>query len=343
MDQTTITAEVRRLLVREPQAANAPVIADTKVTELTLRGGQRLWELLRASDPTFCRRRKALTSNTNVFALPSGVQTINRVLNMQGNAGTITGAANDGSGLIRITEAAHGYSAGDILVVQDIVGTTEANNTWKLQTGQISAIADNGSGLCRVTHTAHGYSTSDEITISNVEGTTEANDEWTITKIDANTYDLQGSTFSNTYTSGGDVIAANNYVLTGSTFSNAWVSGGISWKEKNSFLKIDNWYGRGMNIVIDDVNHSYDIIIDYIATFSAITDLPTDFHDALVSFCVLHLITIPSRKSDHFDHYSHILRLHSENWKATIERIQAFQMVSSGPKDIPMEIDWSYM
>jgi hypothetical protein len=41
------------------------------------------------------------------------------------------------------------------------------------------------------------------VTVQNVAGTVEANGNWPITVITGNTFDLQGSTFTNAYTSGG--------------------------------------------------------------------------------------------------------------------------------------------
>lgn len=69
--------------------------------------------------------------------------------------------------------------------------------------GVITGAANNGSGLIRITSTAHTLLTGDTIYISGVVGTTEANAYWTVTSITANTFDLQGSTFTNTYVSGG--------------------------------------------------------------------------------------------------------------------------------------------
>ena len=40
---------------------------------------------------------------------------------------TITGAANNGSGLIRITAANHGFSTGQHVDITGVGGTTEAN------------------------------------------------------------------------------------------------------------------------------------------------------------------------------------------------------------------------
>ena len=48
-------------------------------------------------------------------------------------ATTITGAADNGSGLIRITtSAAHGYSNGNFIAVRSVLGTVEANNDWSI-------------------------------------------------------------------------------------------------------------------------------------------------------------------------------------------------------------------
>lgn len=42
----------------------------------------------------------------------------------------VTGAANNGSGLIRLTAVAHGFSTGDSVGVYGVTGTTEANGQW---------------------------------------------------------------------------------------------------------------------------------------------------------------------------------------------------------------------
>lgn len=70
-------------------------------------------------------------------------------------------------------------------------------------TVSVTNAQNNGSGLIRITATAHGLSTGNKIYIKNVGGTTEANGAWIVTYIDADTVDLQSSTFTNAYTSGG--------------------------------------------------------------------------------------------------------------------------------------------
>jgi len=45
----------------------------------------------------------------------------------------ITGCANNGGGLIRVTATAHGFSTNNVVDVGNVVGTTEANKTgWTI-------------------------------------------------------------------------------------------------------------------------------------------------------------------------------------------------------------------
>lgn len=107
----------------------------------------------------------------------------------------------------------------DHIYVCTVAGTAGAN-------AAITGAANNGSGLIRITSAGHGMVTGNQITIAGVVGTTEANASWTITVISSSTYDLQASTFTNAYVSGGTVIV-NFPTGAGATVSD----GGVTWKE----------------------------------------------------------------------------------------------------------------
>jgi hypothetical protein len=47
-------------------------------------------------------------------------------------AKAITGAADNGTGLIRITSAAHGFNDDDTILIDSVTGTTEANGIWSI-------------------------------------------------------------------------------------------------------------------------------------------------------------------------------------------------------------------
>lgn len=87
--------------------------------------------------------------------------------------------------------------------------TLEALNALAPGALTITNATNNGSGLIRITVAdTSTLTTGDVKTISSVGGVTAANGTWTITVISGTTFDLQGSTFSGTYTSGG-VVAGN--------------------------------------------------------------------------------------------------------------------------------------
>lgn len=71
----------------------------------------------------------------------------------------------------------------------------------------ITNIQDNGSGLIRLSIvTTNGMITGQRATVQKVNGTVNANGNWTITVVNFNQIDLQGSVFSGAYIDGGYVI-----------------------------------------------------------------------------------------------------------------------------------------
>lgn len=57
--------------------------------------------------------------------------------------------------------------------------------------------------LIKITSNGHGLETGDIVQITGVTGTVEANGQWVVTRVDANNFTLNLSTFSNAYVSGG--------------------------------------------------------------------------------------------------------------------------------------------
>ncbi len=91
---------------------------------------------------------------------------------------------------------------------------------WPFLTGNISnvslaqagvaGVANNGSGLVRVTcSAAHGLVTGDLVNTYGISGV-PANGLFVVTVVDGTRVDLQGSTFSGTWTGGGNVAVWNN-------------------------------------------------------------------------------------------------------------------------------------
>ena len=153
-------------------------------------------------------------------------------LGTQNDTLPVTGAADNGSGLIRLTVTGHTLSTGNSCQVLAVGGVPNATgirtvtaidaNTVDLQatvfagtyTGggtidrvlQVTGAANNGSGLIRLTLTAHGYTTADQVNVAAVGGVSNATGQWLVTVYDANHVDLQGSTWAGAFTSGGTCL-----------------------------------------------------------------------------------------------------------------------------------------
>lgn len=82
---------------------------------------------------------------------------------------------------------------------------------WTSDHYTVTGAANNGSGLIRLTTgSAHTFQTGDFAYVSKVGGVPAANGNWTVTRIDSTHVDLQASTFSGTYTSGGVIGSDGN-------------------------------------------------------------------------------------------------------------------------------------
>lgn len=90
----------------------------------------------------------------------------------------------------------------------DVLDPFGADAAWlgaQFDTLPVTNSANNGAGLIRLTVTGHTLLTGDKPRILNVGGVPNARGIFTVTKINANTLDLQNSVFDGTYTSGGTV------------------------------------------------------------------------------------------------------------------------------------------
>lgn len=88
-----------------------------------------------------------------------------------------------------------------------ILATYPTMRTWFASpVATVAGAANNGSGLVRVqVDSTASFVTGTPLTVAGIVGTAEANGRAIPTVIDATHFDIQGSTFSNAYTSGGKV------------------------------------------------------------------------------------------------------------------------------------------
>lgn len=157
----------------------------------------------------------------------------------------VTGAANNGSGLIRLLVVGHNFVTGNVAQVRNTqyYGVLNALGTWALTVVDASHVDLQGSvwagvfaapvplpggvdtysptidrvlqvtsavsagGLIKLgTAVAHGYSTGDEVSVGNIGGVPAATGQWIIKVVDATHFTLNGSVFSGGFASNGQCL-----------------------------------------------------------------------------------------------------------------------------------------
>ncbi len=93
-----------------------------------------------------------------------------------------------------------------LVIVNDGYMWFDLNRVLLTETVQnVEDVTLGASSKIRITITGHGYTTGDWVQVAGVTGSYQANSEWAITVIDANNFDLDGSTFSTAYLGQGTV------------------------------------------------------------------------------------------------------------------------------------------
>lgn len=87
-----------------------------------------------------------------------------------------------------------------------------SGNATPFESGNVSN-ATNASPIV-ITSTNHGLTTGQAVTVLNVGGNTAANGDFTITKVNADSFSLDGSTGNGSYTSGGTWRTTGLYGIT---------------------------------------------------------------------------------------------------------------------------------
>lgn len=224
------------------------------LTPITLSPSSQSWESINVS---------AITSGTPLD-LDSNPRSV--YLNEQFVSSGVAGNYQ----LLQIDGTVKGASpAGPTSGIRGIVATTQ--DATGVGNKTVSGAANNGSGLIRLTVTGHGYSTGDSIAVYGVVGTTEANGQWVVTMVDTNHIDLQGSTFSNAYSSGGTTTnrgsAYGVFGVVGAAVDRGGLTGtALDGDDMNAFGAFNKGPGKATTGYL--VNRNTSNSVDYVYGFS---------------------------------------------------------------------------
>jgi hypothetical protein len=167
-----------------------------------------------------------------------------------------------------------------------------------------------------VTESSHGRTTGNIVTIHDVVGNTSANGTWKITRVDADTYSLDGSTGNDAYTSGGKVFEDKNdfAIIYRKPTGDA---------DNNSPAK---WLPRKNKIIVDSPSFTNDILIGYVERPDSVSDIPAEFHRiGLESFGVIDNIEVPTTKDPKYYDIKASYEKHLARWALAQERAIAWK------------------
>ena len=192
---------------------------------------------------------------------------------------------------------------------------------WDLMTTAKAITGATNASPIVITAASHGFSTGDVITIHDVGGNTAANGVWSITKVDDGSFSLDDSTGNADYTSGGYAFKETSAMREMRRI----------YPQDATYTDRYAWYMRQNNIVVDYPSFSNSLVIDYEKTPSEISEIPEDYHDALVAYAVIHLVPLADAEA---------LFIYRNAWDIAVKSILDEGGYAEEPKYFKQEISF---
>jgi len=326
--------------IRVTNASHATPIVITTSTELTITNATNASPIVittsaahgyETGDSIFQGGVLGNTAANGTFTITKLSSTTYSLDGTTGNAAYVSG------GIAVKASLAHGISDNGIAVVHDVGGNTGANGTWKITKSSLVNGTDDKTYKCIAAHTSAAANRpitgADYAIYWEEESSSKGDKAW-----------LTGTSY---------VLSDYNLSLDGSVGNAAWTSGGKIYEDPRRPYKIEKkllqeanlsskneWYPRGNYIVVDDKDFSNDIIIDYIKSPSAITDIPAEYHMGLVAWNVINLIKIPPQDNPEYFDYTKSYQFNANLLKKIAEDIQLSFAVSTEPDNLPQGINY---
>jgi hypothetical protein len=203
-------------------------------------------------------------------------------------------------------------------------------NVWDLKTNAATITAASNASPIVITSVAHGFSDDAIVVVHGVLGNTAANGTWKVDESADDTFELYGSTGDGAWTSGGKVFELKSSIRR------------ILKKniEASNLRDKSGWFPQGTNVVVDHPDFTYDIMLDYIYEPSATTDIPSEYHEYLVSFGVIDLMRVPAANAPDYQDKATTLQLHISRLEKIRADMNRTLKASTEPQHIPEEFDF---
>lgn len=235
-----------------------------------------------------------------------------------------------------IKESAPSYHTRKAVLVSDSHVFTlpsdclSVRNVWDSGTTATAITGATNEDPIQITAGTHGLSDGDTVLVSGVVGNTAANGIWVSGAVDDDNVTLTGSEGNAAYESGGYVIK----LLQNATKISRKSSGNASLTDRYS------WYPQNNKLVVDWLDISNDLIIEYSYRPTEITDIPAEYHDGVIAYGVVRLMKMPNGKDPSFSDKRKVLDEQASVLKEIKDNIRAFMQTATEAEPIEDDINW---
>ena len=208
------------------------------------------------------------------------------------------------------------------------------DSIWDMGTTRVAITGATNASPISVTATAHGRAEDDIVFIHGIVGNTAANGTWKIAYVDANTFTLDGSTGDGAWSSGGFVFQED---------SNFRRLAPIKMREATGKRRYE-YYVRGDEIVLDWLDFSDDLVIDYIRTAeNTYSDIPARYHVGLVSYAITQLARPVTQQDPNGADVQGIMLFHQNRFTSVLNNIAGLFDQDGAPIEFPDDLYWDYL
>jgi hypothetical protein len=262
--------------------------------------------IIKESAPSYHTRKAVLFSLSHVFDLPSDCLSVRHVWDAETNAVAITGATN--AEPIQITAPSHPITDGQTVLVSQVEGNTAANGTWYasyIDADNITLQGSVGNGDFTTSKTSYLYDSSGTLLVD-------------------------GAGAAITYDHGGYLIGwrQNLTKITRKAPGNSTLSDRYGW------------YPQNKKLVVDWLDFSNDIIIEYSYRPTAVTDIPEEYHDGIIAYGVVRLMRMPGGKDPSFSDKRKVLDEQASVLQEIKANIRSFMQPATEAEPIEDDISW---
>ena len=180
--------------------------------------------------------------------------------------------------------------------------------------------------------TAHGRSDDDILVVHDVGGNLVANGTHKITYVDVDNFTLDGTVGTDAYTSGGYVYPIKRYMYPMTELN----QGRLTYSNRYGYLLEDD------KIVVDYLNFTNSLVIDYHREPEGLTDIPSQYHVGVAGFITVQLGEVPDTKDPGYANIAKNLKRAQNDLSIALGDISKSKM-STQPQRFPEGINWEAM